>query len=133
MNCDLVVNRPLRFVGDDNNAANVVVEMGGSLVWRASRGLCEGVTLRRPKLSSGLSGAVPLIRLESSGRLNLLESTLDNDGGSGPAVIGVGSGRKGRWERVLVRGGKGGVSLADSASLELVRVRYCYLICSISD
>jgi hypothetical protein len=122
-NTDLVVDVPLRIVGDDSNAANVVVEMGGTFTWRTDRGLVEGVTFRRPKLSSAETVLRPLVRIEPGSRVDLFECCFDNAGGAGPVVSVSGPSTKGRWEQVLVKGGQGGVTLEDGATLELVSVR----------
>jgi hypothetical protein len=130
-NVDLLVECPLRIVGDENNAANVVVEMGGELTWRARRGFVEGVTLRRPKISSSTPVPLPLVRLEDAGRLDLVECCFDNAGGTGPVISLAGQGPTGRWTRVLVKGGNGGISLGEGASLELVSVRSCCTVDSL--
>jgi hypothetical protein len=122
-NADLFVDFPLRIVGDESNAANVVVEMGGTLAWRAPRGFVEGVTLRRPKISSATPVPLPLVRLEDAGRVDIVECCFDNAGGTGLVVLIVGQRPKGRWNRVLIKGGNGGISLGEGASLELFSVR----------
>lgn len=122
-NDGLNVSVPLRFVGDESNAGNVVVEMGGTLTWCARGGVMEGVTLRRPKMTSAAPIPLPLVRLEGMGRLNVLECCFDNEGSTGPVVSMAGQGMKGRWEKSLVMGGRGGIALGEGSSLELVSVR----------
>jgi hypothetical protein len=124
-----VVDVPLRIVGDDSNAANVVVEMGGTLIWRTNRGLVEGATFRRPKIASSEPGILPLVRIEPGSRVDLFECRFDNSGGAGQVVSVAGPATKGRWEQVLVKGGHGGVTMEDGASLELVSVRPHWRAC----
>lgn len=123
-NDDLIIDFPLRFVGDENNAGNVVVEMGSTLMWRARGGYIEGITLRRPKLSSSVPMMIPLVTVEDVGKIDLLECCFDNAGSRGPVVSITGQGTKGRWERILFKGGSGGILLDDGASLELTSVRF---------
>jgi hypothetical protein len=114
-------------VGDDSSATNVVVEMGGTLTWQARRGFIEGVTLRRPKIASSSSPMrvvpKPLVRVEGAGRVKLVECCFDNGGKAGPVVSLEGPGMKGLWDRVLIKGGTGGIALGEAASLELISVR----------
>ena len=60
--------------------------MGGTLIWKASGGFCEGITFRRPKLASGERSAPELLRLESGSKLDIIESALDNEGSEGNVV-----------------------------------------------
>jgi hypothetical protein len=120
-NEDVVVDHPIRLVGDEHNPSNVVIEMSGTLIWKASGGFCEGITFRRPKLTAG--DARELLRLESGSRLDLVESVLDNEGANGDVVIVRGVATKGNWRNLAIRGGTGGLVVEDGAHLSLTEVR----------
>jgi hypothetical protein len=123
-NSDLIINFPVRFVGDEHDPSNVVVEMSGTIVWNAPGGFCEGITFRRPKLSSNEKSENELLRLENMGKLHIFQSVFDNEGGSGPAVRALG-GFNGRWNQVVVRNGHDGIILQDEAELELTDSVVC--------
>jgi hypothetical protein len=119
-NKDLVVKYPVRLVGDEHNPSNVVVEMGCTLVWKARGGFCEGVTFRRPKLSSGDSSTLVMLRLETGSRLDVVEAVLDNDGTEGDVVVARDA--RGSWRNVSIRGGTRGISFEAGATIDLVGV-----------
>lgn len=118
-NSDLIINFPVRFVGDEHDPTNVVVELSGTIIWNAPGGFCEGITFRRPKLSSEEKSVKALLRIENLGKLHIFQSVFDNEGGSGSAVQASGEGFKGRWNQVTVRNGHDGIVLQDEATLEL--------------
>jgi len=121
----LVVKLPVRFVGDEQNPANVVVEMaGGTLSWNARGGWVEGVTFRRPRMASGETASSPLLALNSDGRLDIIQSVFDSQGNAGNVVDLRGSGIKGNWDGVVVKGGDVGIVIAGQASLHLKKVRF---------
>jgi hypothetical protein len=123
LNEDLIVDYPVKIVGDEGNPANVVVEVGGTIHWRAPGGWCEGVTFRRSKMASEESAKRDLFRLENNGKIDIINSVLDNEGSVGNAVYASGPGSKGRWENVVVKGSGSGVALDDEASLDLGKVQ----------
>lgn len=118
----MCVEFPIRFVGDEHNPANVVIEMSGTLVWRARGGWCEGITFRRPKILSAETSS-ELLRMEGEGRIDIIQCLLDNEGSSGNVASASGTGFKGKWSDVALRGGNGGLSLKEKAVLELSQVR----------
>jgi len=63
---DLVIDFPLRIIGDEKDPTHVVVELRGSVIWKATRGWIEGVTLRRPKINSSTDSTVnkKLLKIE---------------------------------------------------------------------
>jgi hypothetical protein len=105
VNEDLAVDIPLRLTGDENNPSNVIIEMSGTLTWRGKGGWCEGVTFRRPKISSAEPTNRELLRIEKGGRLDVVHSVFNNEGCRGSVVTVTESGSKGRWENVIVKGG----------------------------
>lgn len=109
-------------IGDEHNPANVTIEMGGTFVWKAKGGFCEGVTFRRPKIGSGNSTKRALLRLEDGSRLDMLESVLDNEGGNDHVVVA--SNCTGVWKNVILRNGDTGVVLKDSSALQLEGVSF---------
>lgn len=117
----IIVDKPLRFVGDENNAANVVIEMSGSVQWTAKGGWIEGITFRRPKMSSGKSlPSFPMLQLKDSGKIDIIHSVFDNDGSTGPVGHLSGSGNKGMWRQVVFRhGGSAGLFIDGGNQVEV--------------
>ena len=118
----LVVGFPVRLIGDEHNPSNVVVETSGTIVWQAGGGFIEGITFRRPKLSSGEASCDELLRVEGRGRLGMVQSVFDNDGSSGDVVKLTGEGLKGRWESCLFQNGMRGITLCEKSRLEITQV-----------
>ena len=120
----IIVNKPLRFVGDENNPANVVVEMSGSVQWTSEGGWIEGITFRRPKISSGKElPSFPMLEIGGRGRIDIIHSVFDNDGSSGPVGHLSGCGNKGTWRDVVFRnGGSAGLHLdgGNEVKVELI-------------
>jgi hypothetical protein len=123
-NADLVVDIPLKLVGDENNPSNVTIEMSGSLRWRACSGLIEGVTFRRPKLSTDTLLDQPMLLLEKGAKLDVKNSALDNEGSTGNVATMLGPGSKGTWLSVLIQHGAVGMSLKSGATIDLSQVRF---------
>lgn len=46
----VTVDFTIKFVGDEHDPAHVVVELSGTVNWKAKGGFFEGITLRRPKI-----------------------------------------------------------------------------------
>jgi hypothetical protein len=74
---ELEVNIPLRFIGDDKDASHVVIEMSGTLIWKASKGFMEGITLRRPKVCDS-SNISEILKIENCASLTLIHSAIDS-------------------------------------------------------
>uniref|UniRef100_A0A7S1GQ59 Right handed beta helix domain-containing protein n=1 Tax=Cyclophora tenuis TaxID=216820 RepID=A0A7S1GQ59_CYCTE len=117
----LSVDVPLKFVGDENNPSHVVIELSGSVRWRAN-GFLEGVTFRRPKISSGKEKiAHELMSLTNGVRVNMVHCVLNNEGSMGH-VVSLRMKSKGSWFDTQIKGSGGGdgIFLADESELELV-------------
>lgn len=97
--------------------------MGGTLVWNARGGFCEGITFRRPKMASGSNPVGELLRLETGGQLNLVKCVFDNDGISNPVAVARNQDKKSNWKSVTLKGGTDGLSLENNAILCLNEVR----------
>jgi F-box-like len=123
-NSDLVVDKPLRFVGDENNPSNVVVEMGGSLIWHASGGFIEGITFRRPKLATCETPTCAMLEVSNKGKVDIIQTVFDNEGSVGNVSNVFGSGSKGQWCRSVFQCGSIGVNLVSRAHVILSEVRY---------
>lgn len=123
-NADLIVDFPLKLVGDEGNPSNVIIEMGGTLFWRGKGGWCEGITFRRPKLASEELADKDLLRIEGQGCIHIIHSVLDNESSTGHNVYASGPGKKGSWQNVIVKGGGLGIVVKDGATLELSKVRH---------
>jgi hypothetical protein len=105
VNEDLSVDIPIRLIGDENNPSNVIIEMSGTLKWRAKGGWFEGVTFRRPKISSGAPTTSELLLIEKEGRLDVVHSVFNNESCRGSVITVTESGSKGHWENVIVKSG----------------------------
>ena len=120
----LSINFPLKLVGDEHNAANVVIELSGTISWYGKGGWVEGITFRRPKISSGEGSSEDMLRVVDGGKLDMVHSVIDNTGSSGASAVAFeGAGSRGRWFGVTVSGGRDqGVKLDSGARLELLEV-----------
>ncbi len=49
---NIVIDYPLRIIGDEKDPSHVVVEVSGTIQWKASSGYIEGVTFRKPRINS---------------------------------------------------------------------------------
>lgn len=121
----IVIDKPIRFIGDENNPANVVVEMSGSVRWTAKGGWMEGITFRRPKMaSSGILPSFPMLEVKEYGKIDMIRNVFDNDGSTGPvANISGGFGHKGKWRDVVFRNGgsAGGIHIdGETIKIELI-------------
>lgn len=113
----LLVDFPVRFIGDENEPSHVVIELSGSIHWSGAGGWIEGVTIRRPKLSNDSNTDQEIITVEDKGRLDVHHCVLRN---AGSICSLKGKGIKGRWNHVALKGlhGQGsGLSLQNGASL----------------
>lgn len=127
----LSVDFPLRIIGDENNPSHVVLELSGSIVWNGCRGWIEGVTIRRPKMASGITSGFELLRLEGKGRVDLSNCVIDNEGGDGNGTVMKGYGLKGRWNDVLVTGApECGVMIQDKS---VIHMEMCHLLDNLKD
>ncbi len=120
----LVVNSPVRIVGDENEPAHVILEMSGELVWKARGGWMEGVTIRRPRIAAGGTPSNQIMRVDG-GRLNIFNCVFDNSGSIGQCVSVNGNKAGGSWERAIIKGGsqdKSGLVAESGACVQLIGV-----------
>jgi parallel beta-helix repeat protein len=116
----LIVDKPLKFVGDENNRSNVVVEMSGSIRWSGKGGWIEGITFRRPKMTGGLVPANALLHMEDRGKIDVIQSIFDNEPSTAAVLVLSGNGNKGLWDGVTIRhGGTGGIQMSGQIQLTL--------------
>ena len=80
---DVVIDKPLRIVGDPTEPTRVVVELGGSLRWRARAGGIVGVSFRRPRVSKTATHALTI----EEGTLCASKVVVDNHGAGGAALF----------------------------------------------
>jgi hypothetical protein len=126
-NTDLLVDVPLRFIGDEHNPANVVVEMSGTTQWKAPGGYIEGMLWRRPAMQAETS-LRPMLSLIGSNReaetaaVKIVHSVLDNNGTDG-AVVTVAASSVFRGVDSVIQNGAVGVSVVGRAArLDLTKV-----------
>jgi len=120
----LLVKSPVKIVGDENEPAHVILEMSGEIVWKAVGGWMEGVTIRRPRIATGVTPSNQILRIEG-GRLNMYNCVFDNRGSAGNCVLVSGNNAGGSWEKASIKGGshnKSGLLVENGASIELIDV-----------
>lgn len=118
----LIIEKPLRFVGDENNPSNVVVEISGSIKWTSKSGWMEGITWRRPKISSS-EVASPILDVDGAGRLDIRNCVFDNGSLPGSVVQLAGNGAKGIWSGAHFKnGGSYGIEMEGNAHLSMKKV-----------
>ncbi|CAJ1958026.1 unnamed protein product [Cylindrotheca closterium] len=116
----LVVDKPLKFVGDEKNPSNVVVEIAGSLGWKAKGGRMEGITFRRSAISTHSKVPHPILNVTGIGRVDISNCVFDNGMYAGSVTILSGSGSKGSWRAVHIRnGGSHGVEMEGNINLDM--------------
>jgi hypothetical protein len=115
-----VVDKPLKFVGDENNRTNVVVELSGSIRWTGKGGWIEGITFRRTKIAGELVPSGPMLYMDGRGKINVIQSVFDNEPSTGAVLVLSGSGSKGDWDGVTIRnGGSAGILMNGQIQLKL--------------
>ncbi|KAL3811882.1 hypothetical protein ACHAXA_005548 [Cyclostephanos tholiformis] len=124
----LVVNKPIKFVGDENEPAHVVLEMSGEMLWESSGGWMEGITIRRPRISMGMTHNTEILRIEAGARLDMFNCVFDNRGSIGNCVSVMSDGAGGRWEKATINGGSrdySGLLIEKNAKVELIDCCIC--------
>lgn len=66
---ELTINHPLRIIGDEKEPLHVVIEVSGSIKWNSPSGYIEGVTFRRPRISSGGRESFDILTIGKGGKL----------------------------------------------------------------
>jgi hypothetical protein len=121
----LMVDIPIKFVGDEEDPSHVVLELSGEISWKAAGGWMEGITVRRPKMISGASPKNDLLRIESGGRLDVYHCVFDNRGSVGNCVSMTGTGSGGHWVKATLQGASrdcSGLFVGQYACAELIDV-----------
>lgn len=122
----LAIEKPLKFVGDENNPSNVVIEISGSLEWKAMGGRMEGITFCRPKISASSVAPSPILKVTGIGRVDLGNCVFENNMYEESVTKLSGTGSKGCWSGILIRnGGWHGIEMEGSISLLLKKVSLC--------
>ena len=118
VNEDLVIEHPLRLVGDEFHPTNVIIEMnnGSCLEWKAKGGWIEGITFRRPQIASTKIISKPIIRLQPQSKLEMYQCKLDNEGSDHNIALGILQEARLSLKGVSVR--KGDVDAADTAVVD---------------
>lgn len=119
----LLFDKPTKLIGDERNPANVVVEMSGSVQWKSAYGWIEGVSFRRPKISTGEPPSYPMLEVTGDGKVDLFHCVFDNEGSTGSVVMLSGSGQKGKWREAVIRnGGSCGIEMQGEIEFQLTEV-----------
>jgi len=123
----LVVNKPVKFVGDENEPAHVILELSGEIVWKSRGGWMEGITIRRPRIATGVTPSNEILRIEHGGCLDMFHCAFDNRGSIGNC-ISVRGDAGGRWEKAIINGGssgKSGLMIETNGKVELIDAIIC--------
>ena len=121
----LIVDKPVKIVGDEHEPAHVVVELSGEIRWKAS-GWMEGITVRRSKMATGAPSKSDILRILPNGHLDMFRCVLDNTGSVGNC-ISVSSNASGQWERTLISGcsrDHSGLVVENNARVELTECHF---------
>ena len=119
----LVVDKPVKLVGDEDNL-KVALEVSGGIEWRARGGYFEGLTLHRPSIASGKAEQNDMLTVAPNCRLDMFRCVVDNAGGDGNCIL-VGDGARCHSEEVRICGastGKCGLRIESRATVELIDV-----------
>ncbi len=65
----------------------------------------EGITIRRPRISTGVTPNTEILRIEAGASLDMFNCVFDNRGCIGNCVSISGGGAGGRWEKASINGG----------------------------
>ena len=76
------INFPLRIIGDEKDPSHVVIEVSGSIYWNSSCGYIEGVTLRRPRISSSSHEVLDVLNVAENGQVTLNQCVIEANVGS---------------------------------------------------
>jgi hypothetical protein len=127
----LVIDFPLRFLGDEDDPSHVVLELSGEIIWKAKGGWMEGIMIRRPKLVTGIAPSYQVMRIEQGGKLDVWHCIFDNRGSIGNCVSVSGIGAGGTWERLSINGASeefSGLLVGQNASLHLLDVSKSFVV-----
>ena len=98
-------------MGDEKDPSHVIVEAKDSILWKAVNGLIEGVTLRRPRITTENGGQVrDVLQVEPSCSIHMAHCTLKGSASS--------------QRQLIDKGGKmfGGISIAPNGVLSMLDV-----------
>jgi len=59
----LMINKPIKFVGDEHDPSQVVLELSGDINWNASGGWIEGITVRRSSITTQMTQNNEILRI----------------------------------------------------------------------
>jgi hypothetical protein len=76
---ELVINCPLRIIGDEKDPSHVVIEVSGSIDWNSPSGYIEGITLRRPRISSGGQDVPDVMNILSGAKLTMAQCIIQGN------------------------------------------------------
>jgi hypothetical protein len=82
----VIVKCPLRIIGDEKDPSHVVLEVSGSLVWNGKIGYIEGVTFRRPRISSNNQNVHDFFTINANGKLIMKNCVFEGNGGATDVV-----------------------------------------------
>jgi len=70
-NPKIVIDFPLRIVGDEKDPSHVILELCGTIVWACAKGWLEGLTFRRPKITNQLKKDDKLLDLKGNCKVHM--------------------------------------------------------------
>ena len=127
VNDGLLVDKPLRLIGDEHNCTNVVIELTGKIEWIGRCGWMEGITIRRPHIVSAKSSEKDLMAkgivldIHPGIKFDLTHCMINNSGGANSAVKLRGQ-NKIRWNDVKIIEAEGsGIEITGNSSNILLK------------
>ena len=120
----LVVNYPIRFLGDEKDPSHVVIELSGSIRWKGRGGWIEGVTVRRSKVQGA---DFDMFCLEESGHFDMAHCVFDNARTPHNTIRLSTVGGKSSWLDITITGATenySGLVLEGKSTLSLEKVSH---------
>jgi len=124
INDGLLIDKPIKFVGDEDEPSHVILELSGTIVWKSYGGWMEGMTIRRSSLAKAVSHKNEILRIDSGGRLDVFNCVFDNRGCIGNCTS-IGIDARARWEKAVISGGSEdscGLRIGKNAKVQLIDV-----------
>jgi hypothetical protein len=111
----------LKIVGDEKDPSHVVIEANDSIVWKGLNGWVEGVTFRRPRISTDIEVQNrDVFRVKSSCSIHMAHCVLKGSVGSQRTFL------NGRVTSQMT----GGVSVSENGNISMHGVSFSFMICS---
>jgi len=84
---EISVKHLIRTIGDEKDPSHVVVEVSGNIEWKASNGYLEGITFRRPRISTNVQDSPDMIKILGNSSLIMTHCVLEGSIRNKQAVL----------------------------------------------